>query len=225
MRRQRTPLMGAAVVIALACGLVACAPTTRPPGAEPQAPDMRIDRSRVDVDGDGDRERWAKRQDVLNPPVSLGTLPSPRSGAGINGGSAALADRIADVALSVPGVQSAAAVVREQHAYIGVRVSPAVWDAGRGEQVKTEIRQRLLIQSPIFPKVHVTEDPALVRQIEDVADAVRAGRSLNDFKARVDQWERQIPVVAPKVEPPVPSPSRAPTETPPTPAPPYRGAR
>ncbi|MDI3327806.1 MAG: YhcN/YlaJ family sporulation lipoprotein [Alicyclobacillaceae bacterium] len=220
MSRLKALVAGVAVWAVCSGSLTACAPG-REPGAAP-GPAPRLDRSRVDVDGDGDRSRWAKGQDILNPPVQLGTVPSPRSGAASNGGTAALADRIADVAQSVPGVQSAAAVVRGRQAYVGLRLSPNIRDSGRVNQVKTEVRQRLLIQAPVVYRVHVTDDRQLTRQIEEVADAVRAGRPVQDFSGRIDEWERLIPPTAPKVEPPVPSPSRFPTEKPPAPALPNR---
>ncbi|MDI3256643.1 MAG: YhcN/YlaJ family sporulation lipoprotein [Kyrpidia sp.] len=224
MRRPGTAFVGTtAVMIGLAFGAAACGPVGQPgAGPQPQAA-PKMDRARIDVDGDGDRNRWARGQDVLNPPVNLGTVPSPRSGAGVDGGNAALADRLADIASSVPGVQSAAAVVRNRHAFIGIRVSAPIQDAQRTEQVKTEIRQRILVWAPVIAEAHITEDRALLRQIEDVADAVRAGRPVGDFNARINEWERRIPRVAPKLEPPAPSPSKAPVQTPPTPAPPYPG--
>ncbi|MBE3552389.1 MAG: YhcN/YlaJ family sporulation lipoprotein [Kyrpidia tusciae] len=221
-QRRRNWLSGAAAAVGAVLVITGCGIGQPGIGAQPPAA-PKMDRSRIDVDGDGDRNRWAHGQDVLNPPVSLGTLPSPRSGAGVDGGEAALADRVADVASSVPGVQSAAAVVRNHRAFIGIRVSMPIRDAERTEQVKTEIRQRLLITAPVINEAHITEDRALLRQIEDVADAVRAGRPVSDFQSRIAQWQRQIPRVLPKLEPPAPSPARNSVNTPPTPAPPFRG--
>ncbi|HEU4963382.1 MAG TPA: YhcN/YlaJ family sporulation lipoprotein [Bacilli bacterium] len=187
---------------------------SRPDGAENigmvrQTRDVtEWDNKSYDVDGDGDRGMLSGRNNIGNPAVDLRSIPQPGStGANINSGlyaGTATADRIADLAGSVEGVAHANVIVVGETAVIGLNLNRGVAQADMPGLVQL-VRQRVLVQAPVFKRVHITTDRAMTRQIRRISDEIRAGHSLTMFNDDFMDLVRRIPAVAPGAMPAVPN--------------------
>ncbi len=166
-----------------------------------QSLEPRYDNRGIDFDGDGDRSWLSGNNNMNNPPVNL------RSLAPMAGGSADMtqgpysgwvtADRVADLAQTVPGVASASAVLRGQTAIVGLSLHRTV-PRERAAQIAQEVRRMLLVQAPVFRTVHISTDNVLSRRVFDVSQNIRNGRPLSSMDGEIEQLSRDIPVLPPR---------------------------
>lgn len=164
------------------------------------------DGKQIDVDGDGDREHLSGRNNIGNPSVDLRSFATPGGGADHTKGiypHTFTADRIADLAHSVDGVQNARAIIAGTTAIIGLNLDRGV-NAQRQAAITQFVRQRVLVQAPEFRRVHITSDKAQTRRIQRIADEMRAGHSLTMFNDDISELTRTIPAIGPSSMPAVP---------------------
>lgn len=215
------------VVLALAAPLVGCAPeaagdrgaindnragVSRLPtdgGFTLQSREVpKWDNKNIDVDGDGDREMLRGTNNIGNPAVDLRSIPVPGStGENVNNGfyaGTATADRIQDLAGSVNGVAHSNVIVVGETAVIGLNLERTV-DPKQVPGIVQFVRQRVLVQAPIFKRVHITTDRALTRQIRRISDEIRQGHSLSMYNDDFMALVRKIPAVGPGTMPAVPA--------------------
>jgi hypothetical protein len=201
--------------------VVGCAPTAGPdvkrartggmnaleigPGAQRQ--DVpRFDNKNIDVDGDGDREHLAGRNDIANPSVDLRSFAHPNGGSDLTQGvypHTFTADRIASLASSVNGIANAQALVVGRTVVLGMNLERGVKPHQKPGLVQY-VRQRILVQAPEFQRVHITTDRQLTRRIQRISDELRSGHSLTMFNDDFMDLTRQIPPVGPSASPAVP---------------------
>ncbi|MCL6515852.1 YhcN/YlaJ family sporulation lipoprotein [Alicyclobacillus sp.] len=198
--RTRTGWLGALAVLGV-LSLAGC--REHPPLQMNQAGgsvEQQFDRREVDVDGDGDRAKLSGYNDTNNP------QPDPRSVSPAHGAGTTLthgryagnaeADRVAQLALNIPHVRSAAAVAAGRVILIGVDLARAAAMAEGGgpdfNHIQREIRRRVLTQAPEFRYVYVTRDPAQVREINRIADGLRSGQPLSAYRDRMAALMRQM---------------------------------
>jgi hypothetical protein len=164
----------------------------------------RYDNKNIDVDGDGDKEHLSGRNDVNNPSVDLRSFSYPGStdmSQGIYPTSTA--DRIQNLASSVDGVANSRAIVVGRTLVLGLNLERTVRPAQKADIVNF-VRQRILVQAPVFERVHITTDRALTKRIQRLADELRAGHSLSMYNDDFMDLTRQIPAVGPNYMPAVP---------------------
>ncbi|MFD2170225.1 YhcN/YlaJ family sporulation lipoprotein [Tumebacillus lipolyticus] len=173
-----------------------------PKSAKQEMP--RFDNKNIDVDGDGDKEHLSGRNDVSNPSVDLRSFTYPGStdmSQGIYPTSTA--DRIQDLASSVDGVANSRAIVVGRTVVLGMNLERTVRPAQKADLVDT-VRQRILVQAPVFERVHITTDRALTRRVQRIADELRAGHSLSMYNEEFMDLAKQIPPVGPSTMPAIP---------------------
>jgi hypothetical protein len=171
--------------------------------------DVRVpqwDNKNIDVDGDGDREHLSGANSLNNPSVDLRSFATPNGADHTQGiyPHTYTANRIADLANSVDGVQHAYAIVAGQTLIMGINPRKGVRPEQR-EQIVQLVRQRVLVKAPEFRRVHITADRALARRVQNVAEEMRAGHSLSTFNDEVMELTRLIPPVSPNTMPAVPA--------------------
>ncbi|WP_018133002.1 YhcN/YlaJ family sporulation lipoprotein [Effusibacillus pohliae] len=153
----------------------------------------------IDLDGDGDRAWLAGHNNINNPPVNLRNMAPPIGGGfrdytqGTYAGGVT-ADRIADLAQSIQGVDTASVVVNGQTAIVGLRLHRTV-PRERAGAIAQEVRQLLMVQAPVFRSVRITTDSALARRVYDTAQKVRSGQPLSSLDQEIEQLKRDIPEV------------------------------
>jgi YhcN/YlaJ family sporulation lipoprotein len=164
------------------------------------------DNKNIDVDGDGDREHLAGRNNIANPSIDLRSFANPGGGSDLTQGvypHTFTADRLADLAHSVNGVANARALVVGQTAIIALNLDKGVKPQAQAQLVQT-VRQRILVQAPEFKRVHITADRALQRRVQRIADEIRSGHSLTMFSDDITDLTRIIPAIGPGMTPAVP---------------------
>ncbi|MFC4769435.1 YhcN/YlaJ family sporulation lipoprotein [Effusibacillus consociatus] len=154
----------------------------------------------IDIDGDGDRAWLSGHNNINNPPVNLTNL------APLGGGyrdmtqpySAGMtADRVADLAQSVQGVDTASVVMVGQNAIVGLRLHRTV-PRERAVAIAQEVRQLLMVQAPVLRSVRITTDQSLERRVFDLSQSVRNGRALSTTDRDFQDLSRDIPEVPPR---------------------------
>ncbi|GAX90191.1 YhcN/YlaJ family sporulation lipoprotein [Effusibacillus lacus] len=155
----------------------------------------------IDIDGDGDRAWLSGHNNINNPPVNL------RNFAPLGGGyrdmtadpysGGLTADRIADLAQSIQGVDNASVVVNGQTAIVGLTLHRHV-PRERAEAIKQEVRQLLMVQAPVFRSVRITTDRAMARRVFDASRNVRNGQPLSTQDREFQQLLKDIPEVIPR---------------------------
>lgn len=164
------------------------------------------DNKNIDVDGDGDREHLAGRNNIANPSIDLRSFANPGGGSDLTQGvypHTFTADRIADLAHSVNGIANARAIVAGQTALIALNFDKGVPPRTQANLIQT-VRQRVLVQAPEFKRVHITADRALQRRVQRIADEIRSGHSLSMFNDDITDLTRRIPAIGPSMAPAVP---------------------
>jgi hypothetical protein len=154
----------------------------------------------IDLDGDGDRAWLSGHNNINNPPVNLSNL-APLGGGYrdttqiYSGGFTA--DRVADLAQSIRGVDTASVVLADQTAIIGLRLHRTV-PRERANAIAQEVRQLLMIQAPVLRSVRITTDNSLERRVSDMAQSVRSGRNISSADRDFQKLVRDIPEVVPR---------------------------
>ncbi|WP_157729328.1 YhcN/YlaJ family sporulation lipoprotein [Tumebacillus algifaecis] len=161
----------------------------------------RFDNKNIDVDGDGDKEHLSGRNDVNNPSVDLRSFTYPGTTNTTQGiYPTSTADRVQNLASSVDGVANSRAVVVGRTVVLGLNLERTVRPADRADLVNI-VRQRLLVQAPVFERVHITTDRAQTRRIQRLADEMRAGHSLSLYNDEFMDLTRNVPAVGPSMMP------------------------
>lgn len=180
-------------------GVVGCSPAQSSTPYTNGITVPRWDNKQIDVYGDGDRVQLSRGSKVLSPPVNLSALPPAYGSSNMAQGlypGGVTADRISDLAHSVQGVDSAHAIVTGRTAIIGLDLRRDLRSSEAGP-ILQEIRQRLMIQAPIFQQVYITADRGLSRRIWNVTEGIRQGRGLSSFDGEIRFLVNTIPPVPP----------------------------
>lgn len=100
------------------------------------------------------------------------------------------ADRMAEAAASVDGVENATAVIVGGTAYIGLDLDPSV-DRRRADAVETEVARRV---NRVVPRYHVlvTSDADLLGQLTEIDSGLRAGQPVDRFRRQLDVIDQRI---------------------------------
>jgi YhcN/YlaJ family sporulation lipoprotein len=85
----------------------------------------------------------------------------------------AVADRLVEIALSVPQVSGASAIVFGRYTLVGIDVDPEL-DRGRVGTLKYTVAEALH-EDPQGARALVTADPDLVQRIRELGDSIRRG--------------------------------------------------
>lgn len=123
----------------------------------------------------------------LPAPGAPGTPATPAPTPGAPGTRAlmptGLADTIADEVTAMPGVRSASVLIVGRTAFIGVDLENEM-NAGRVESLKNQIANNVRNRERIN-EVLVSADPAITRQIRDIAEGRTAPTAIGDLFTRM----------------------------------------
>lgn len=170
------------------------------PGQE-KADLPRFDNKNIDVDGDGDKEHLSGANDVNNPSVDLRSFTYPGTTNAAQGiYPTSTADRIQDLASSVDGVANSRAIVVGRTVVLGLNLERTVRPNQKADIVNF-VRQRILVQAPVFERVHITTDRAQTRQIQRISDELRKGHSLSLYNDEFMELTKNVPAVGPNMMP------------------------
>jgi len=100
------------------------------------------------------------------------------------------ADRMAEAAAAVDGVENATAVIVGATAYVGLDLDPSV-DRRRADAVENEVARRV---NRVVPRYHVvvTSDADLLGQLTEIDRGLRDGRPVEQFRRQLDVIDQRI---------------------------------
>lgn len=100
------------------------------------------------------------------------------------------ADRMAEAASAVDGVENATAVIVGGTAYVGLDLDPAV-DRRKADAVEEEVARRV---NRVVPRYHlvVTSDADMLGQLTEIDNGLRAGRPVDQFRDRLNVIDQRI---------------------------------
>lgn len=104
--------------------------------------------------------------------------------------AADLADRLAEKAAEVPGVNRATVVLTGTTAYVGVNLESEMEDE-RTEATKREVAKRVKKEEPRIERVMVTTDTDTVTRLDKIAEAVRRGEPVSGFTGELAEINRR----------------------------------
>ncbi|HZK25494.1 MAG TPA: YhcN/YlaJ family sporulation lipoprotein [Oscillospiraceae bacterium] len=92
-----------------------------------------------------------------------------------------MAERIADIATGVQGVDNSVVVVISNMALVGITLERAE-TAQRGEkELKQEVARRIEDREPSIVNAYVSANPDLVKQLQDISRGIRNGKPISTF--------------------------------------------
>lgn len=119
------------------------------------------------------------------------TVPTPVTPVRTN---ARLADDIARSLTKLSAVQSSSVVVTDKTAYVGVTIKGTVANGNLTNRVKKEIADQVRAKDPSIQRVHVSANPNFVKQMNNFATSVRAGRPISGlYNNLMDVIRRTFP--------------------------------
>jgi YhcN/YlaJ family sporulation lipoprotein len=102
----------------------------------------------------------------------------------------AKADRLARLAMQMPNVKSASAVVMGKYTLVGIIVDPTL-ERGRVGTVKYTVAQALK-EDPQGANALVTADPALTQRIRELSDHIRHGHPIGGLMDELSEIANRI---------------------------------
>jgi YhcN/YlaJ family sporulation lipoprotein len=102
----------------------------------------------------------------------------------------AKADRLAQLAMQVPNVKSASAVVMGKYTLVGIVLDPTL-DRGRVGTIKYTVAQALK-EDPLGANALVTADPALTQRIRELSEHIRQGHPVGGLMNELAEIANRI---------------------------------
>ncbi|MBH8603060.1 YhcN/YlaJ family sporulation lipoprotein [Thermoactinomyces sp. CICC 10522] len=102
----------------------------------------------------------------------------------------AKADRLAQLAMQVPNVKSASAVVMGKYTLVGIALDPTL-DRGRVGTIKYTVAQALK-EDPLGANALVTADPALTQRIRELSEHIRQGHPVGGLMNELAEIANRI---------------------------------
>ena len=162
MNRKRVILV-LSILLVVSLLLGGCGPFQRPAPERQPAPGQPAPENRQDP------------QDIERP-----GQPAPRTQPGQPGPDANdLANRVADLATDVEGVDDAVVVVISNLAMVGITLEDAA--DGREAEVKQEVSRIIEDREPSIVNAYVSADPDIIRQLEEISAGVQRGEPISTF--------------------------------------------
>lgn len=126
-------------------------------------------------------------------------------------GAMEMANRIADIAAEVQGVDAAVVVAIANLALVGVTLDRAEAQA-RGEvEIKQEVARTIEEREPAIVNAYVSANPDIVQQLRDISSGIQRGEPVSEFFEQLAEILRRMraetdpePAPAPPVPPAVP---------------------
>ena len=92
-----------------------------------------------------------------------------------------MAERIADIATDVEGVDNSVVVVISNMALVGITLERDE-TAQRGEkEIKQEVARRIEKREPSIVNAYVSANPDIVKQLQDISRGIRNGKPISTF--------------------------------------------
>jgi Sporulation lipoprotein YhcN/YlaJ (Spore_YhcN_YlaJ) len=158
--------------------------------------EQQLDTRTRDVDNDGDRARLSGHNQLNNPP----TRPEVSThNAGLTPNSAQVpndhnhfADRVAQLALSIPHVRGSVAVISGKTVILGLTIKkdlmrPQGLSVTDANVVKQELTHRIMQHAWYLNTVYVTMDKKQVLTITRIVDGLRAGHPLSTYQPQLHE--------------------------------------
>lgn len=191
----RKKLLLASVAAVTSWSLVACTPAQRPEdGAAPNMyQDTRPDGATMQQNR-FNRVGFRNNGGISDDGVQGLTNANPNVRVGRNQSAVnnvfADADRMAEVAATVDGVENATAVIVGATAYVGLDLDPDI-DRRRADAVEEEVARRV---NRAVPRYHVlvTSDADMLGQLTEIDNGLRAGQPMEQFRQRLDVIDERI---------------------------------
>ncbi|MBS3947777.1 MAG: YhcN/YlaJ family sporulation lipoprotein [Dethiobacter sp.] len=136
--------------------------------------------------------------------------PAPRQPAP---GAMEMANRIANIAADVPGVDAAVVVAISNMALVGITLDRAE-EVARGEvEIKQEVARTIEKREPGIVNAYVSANPDIIKQLRDISSGIQRGEPLSTFFEQLAEILRRMrvetdpePAPVPPPPPPVPTP-------------------
>ncbi len=94
-------------------------------------------------------------------------------------GAVAMAERLADIATDVEGVESSTVVVVSNLALVGITLERG--DAADESEVKKEVARRIEDEEPSIVNAYVSANPDIVSQLEEISRGIQRGEPISTF--------------------------------------------
>jgi hypothetical protein len=163
--------------------------------------EQQLDTRAYDVDGDGDRSKLSGHNELNNPPTRPETNQhtverGANDAQGLYDGNL-FADRVAQLAQSVPHVVGSVAVISGKVAILGLTIKkdvarPNGLDQTDENVIKQEVKRRVVTNASVIQYVYVTTDRAQVGQLNRIADGLRAGHPISTYAPQIHEMMRSM---------------------------------
>ena len=90
-----------------------------------------------------------------------------------------MAQRIADIATDVEGVDNSVVVVISNMALVGITVERE--NASQEKNIKKEVSKRIEDREPSIVNAYVSANPDLVKQLQDISRGIQRGEPISSF--------------------------------------------
>ncbi|NLZ38463.1 MAG: YhcN/YlaJ family sporulation lipoprotein [Firmicutes bacterium] len=90
-----------------------------------------------------------------------------------------LAERIADIATDVDGVDNSVVVVISNMALVGITLERD--SAAQEKEIKKEVAKRIEDREPSIVNAYVSANPDLVKQLQDISRGIQRGEPISSF--------------------------------------------
>ncbi|MCW3489570.1 YhcN/YlaJ family sporulation lipoprotein [Dethiobacter alkaliphilus] len=90
-----------------------------------------------------------------------------------------LANRVADIATDVEGVDDAVVVVISNLAMVGITLEDGA--EGREVEIKQEVSSTIEDREPGIVNAYVSADPDIIRQLEEISAGIQRGEPISTF--------------------------------------------
>lgn len=108
--------------------------------------------------------------------------PAPRTQPGQPGPDATdLANRIADMAKDVEGVDNATVVVISNMAMVGITIERDQAQQRNENEIKQEVSRIIEDREPRIVNAYVSANPDIVRQLEEISRGIQRGEPISTF--------------------------------------------
>jgi YhcN/YlaJ family sporulation lipoprotein len=91
-----------------------------------------------------------------------------------------MANRVADIATDVPGVDDAVVVVISNLALVGITLNREE-RAGNEVEVKRQVAERIEDREPSIVNAYVSANPDIIRQLKEISRGVTKGEPISGF--------------------------------------------
>lgn len=103
------------------------------------------------------------------------------------------ADSMADVAVKVPNVSRATAVINGATVYVGITMADTVRSSGKAANIREEVRQRVQAKMPPSYRIRVSSDATIFGRIQDIGAGLRDGTPVNNYRIQMNDLHDHMP--------------------------------